>query len=131
MYAALTDGFHASGTLPGTLQLDRRAPELLKKYDHQESNKQYLLMAAAYAVTEVNAAGGRIVTAPTCGACGVLPAVLEYGEVVFGYPHTQIIKAIAIAGLMGMIIKTNASISGAEAGCQAEVGSACSMSAAA
>ena len=72
-----------------------------------------------------------MVTAPTCGACGVLPAVLYYEKTLFGCTDEEIIKALAVAGLIGQVIKTNASVSGAEAGCQAEVGSACSMAAAA
>ena len=90
-----------------------------------------LVCAYAFAASEENAGGGRIVTAPTCGACGVLPAVLLYEKEKFGYTDGQIIRALASAGLIGNLIKTNASISGAECGCQAEIGSACCMAAAA
>jgi len=87
--------------------------------------------AYAFAVSEENAAGGIIVTAPTCGSCGILPAVLLYMQEKKGFSDDDIIRALATAGIIGNIIKTNASISGAECGCQAEVGSACSMAAAA
>ncbi|MBQ2455606.1 MAG: L-serine ammonia-lyase, iron-sulfur-dependent, subunit alpha, partial [Firmicutes bacterium] len=87
--------------------------------------------AYAYAVSEQNADNGTIVTAPTCGACGVLPAVLYYFEEKRGLTELQIAKALGVAGLFGELAKRNASVSGAECGCQAEVGVACSMAAAA
>ena len=82
-------------------------------------------------MSEENAGGGRIVTAPTCGACGVLPAVLIYHAEKHGYSDEEIVAALAAAGIVGNLIKTNASISGAECGCQAEIGTACSMASAA
>ncbi|MBQ5725134.1 MAG: L-serine ammonia-lyase, iron-sulfur-dependent, subunit alpha, partial [Clostridia bacterium] len=85
----------------------------------------------AFAVSEQNADCGRIVTAPTCGSCGVLPAVLIYMQEKNGFTDHDILRALAVAGLVGDLVATNASISGAECGCQAEVGTACSMAAAA
>ena len=89
------------------------------------------IAAYAYAVAEQNADNGTIVTAPTCGACGVVPSVLKYMQEQKGFSDEHILRALATGGLIGNIIKTNASISGAECGCQAEIGSACSMAAAA
>ena len=85
----------------------------------------------AYAVSEENAAENLVVTAPTCGSCGVLPSILYYMQEDRGFPEEEILDALAVAGLVGNVIRTNASISGAECGCQAEIGSACSMAAAA
>ena len=87
-----------------------------------------LLAAYAYAVSEENADENIVVTAPTCGSCGVLPSVLYYMHVDRGFPEEEILDALAVAGLVGNVIRTNASISGAECGCQAEIGSACSWS---
>ena len=89
-----------------------------------------MICAYAFAVAEQNAAGGRVVTAPTCGSCGVIPAVMYYMKKQRKYSDEKIVRALAAAGLIGNLIKTNASISGAECGCQAEIGSACSMAAA-
>lgn len=102
--------------------LDEETPEI---------RRNRILSGYAYAVTEENASGGEIVTAPTCGACGVLPAVLYYLKEEKEYKDEKIIEGLAVAGLIGNLVKTNASISGAECGCQAEVGTACSMAAAA
>ena len=90
-----------------------------------------VIAAYAYAVSEENADEHIVVTAPTCGSCGVLPAVLYYMHADRGFPEEEILDALAVAGLIGNVIRTNASISGAECGCQAEIGSACSMTAAA
>ena len=90
-----------------------------------------LLSSYAFATNEENACGGVIVTAPTCGASGVLPAVLYYMKEIYNFDDEKIVKALAVAGVIGNVVKTNASISGAECGCQAEVGTACSMAAAA
>ena len=90
-----------------------------------------LVFAYALAVSEENASGGKIVTAPTCGACGVVPAVLYHLQKSRDFSDARILRALATAGLVGNIVKHNASISGAEAGCQAEVGVACSMASAA
>ncbi|MBR0076096.1 MAG: L-serine ammonia-lyase, iron-sulfur-dependent, subunit alpha, partial [Synergistaceae bacterium] len=85
--------------------------------------------AYAYAVSEENADENIVVTAPTCGSCGVLPSVMYYMERDRGFPEDEILDALAVAGIIGNVIRTNASISGAECGCQAEIGSACSMTA--
>ena len=90
-----------------------------------------MISAFAYAVAEQNADNGRIVTAPTCGACGVLPAALRYAQVTRGFSDEEICRGLATAGVIGSLTKRNASISGAECGCQAEIGTACSMAAAA
>jgi L-serine dehydratase len=131
MKTSIDNGVVAQGKLPGTLGLSRRAFDLFNRYQPGKTDNECLLMAYAYAVSETNASGGVIVTAPTCGASGIVPAVIAYGKKIYQHSHEQNIKALAIAGLIGTIIKTNGSISGAEAGCQAEVGSACSMAAAA
>lgn len=133
MQAALRRGLDAEGTLPGILQLRRQAPRLYRKArlsgDH--FRRTGFLAAYAHAVTEENASGGRIVTAPTCGACGVVPATLRYLAEILDCNAKEVLRALATAGLIGNLVKTNASISGAEVGCQGEVGTACSMAAAA
>ena len=134
MKNAVADGVRATGTLPGGLNVERRAHVLYgQKIDGEGADTMVhrLVCAYAFAVGEQNASGGTIVTAPTCGACGVLPAVLVYLQQRKGYIDEQIVCALATAGIVGNVIKTNASISGAECGCQAEIGSACSMAAAA
>lgn len=134
MKNAVREGLNAKGVLPGGLGVERRAHVLYFKEIPGESVdtlKDRFVCAYAFAVSEQNASGGTIVTAPTCGACGVLPAVLYYLQTRRSYTDAQIIDALAAAGVVGNLIKTNASISGAECGCQAEIGSACSMAAAA
>ena len=96
-----------------------------------ETRQNRLVCAYAFAVSEQNASGETIVTAPTCGAAGVLPAVLYYHQQKNGFSDERIFHALMIAGIIGDLIKTNASISGAECGCQAEIGSACAMASAA
>ncbi len=134
MKSAVGRGVAKTGILPGGLEVERRAKVL---YDGAiagegaEVRENRLVCAYAFAVSEENASGGTIVTAPTCGACGVLPAVLTYSQEKKGYTDGQIVEALATAGLIGNLIKTNASISGAECGCQAEIGSACCMATAA
>ncbi len=98
--------------------------------ESKETRENRKVCAYAFAVSEENAGGGTIVTAPTCGACGVLPAVLLYKQEQMGFSDRDVLKGLAAAGVIGNVIKTNASISGAECGCQAEIGSACSMAAA-
>lgn len=130
MKAAVRRGISKSGTLPGGLRVQRRAKILYDgalENEGAEFTENRLVCAYAFAVSEENADGGTIVTAPTCGACGVLPAVLVYFQEKKGYSDEQIVNALATAGLIGNLIKTNASISGAECGCQAEIGSACCM----
>lgn len=134
MKAAVARGVRSEGILPGGLEVERRAKILFNGETPEEAaevRENRLVCAYAFAVSEENAAGGTIVTAPTCGACGVLPAVLCYMQERKGYSDGEIINALATAGLVGNLIKTNASISGAECGCQAEIGSACCMATAA
>lgn len=134
MKNAVKSGLNAKGVLPGGLGVERRAHVLYFKEipnEGADTLEDRLVCAYAFAVSEQNASGGTIVTAPTCGACGVLPAVLYYLQEQKGYTDSQIIDALAAAGIVGNLIKTNASISGAECGCQAEIGSACSMASAA
>ena len=134
MKAAVARGVQKTGILPGGLDVERRAKILYDgamNNEGAEARENRLVCAYAFAVSEENASGGTIVTAPTCGACGVLPAVLKYSQERRGYSDEDIVNALATAGLIGNLIKTNASISGAECGCQAEIGSACSMASAA
>ena len=134
MKAAVERGVRQAGILPGGLDVERRAKVLfdgVMENEGAEFTENRLVCAYAFAVSEENAAGGTIVTAPTCGACGVLPAVLKYSQEKKGYTDEEIVRALATAGLIGNLIKTNASISGAECGCQAEIGSACCMATAA
>ena len=128
MQESIARGLLNDDLLKGSLKLHRKA-KLLYNPDHTPERN---MSAYAYAVNEENAsASGLVVTAPTCGACGTLPAVLRYAQEKLGVSEHDIIQALKIAGIFGTLIKTNASISGAEAGCQAEVGSATSMAAAA
>ena len=134
MKNSIHEGLSTVGTLPGGLGTKRKARILFEKNHIDESaqtRENRLVSAYAFAVSEQNAGGGRIVTAPTCGSCGVLPSVLKYMQDSRGFTDRQIFNALATAALIGNIIRTNASISGAECGCQAEIGSACSMAAAA
>ena len=134
MQQAIHEGLTASGTLPGGLGVERKAQYLYNQrhIDEREVTKENRIVCAyAYAVSEQNADNGTIVTAPTCGACAVLPSVLQYMQKKHGFTDKQILNALAVAGLIGTIVKTNASVSGAECGCQAEIGTACSMAAAA
>lgn len=134
MQEAVKRGVKERGILPGGLEVERRAKILydgIVENEGAEIRENRLVCAYAFAVGEENAAGGTIVTAPTCGACGVLPAVLKYSQERKNYSDDEIINALATAGLIGNLIKTNASISGAECGCQAEIGSACCMATAA
>ena len=134
MKQAIEDGLAATGTLPGGLNVQRKAKFLLEQ-EPEEKHPGLLefqrIAAYAYAVAEQNADNGTIVTAPTCGACGVLPAVLKYVQETRGFTDEQICRGLATAGIIGNLTKRNASISGAECGCQAEIGTACSMAAAA
>ena len=134
MRAAAQKGVQKTGTLPGGLGVQRRANALFSgEYAHEDAatHENRLVCAYAFAVSEQNADNGMIVTAPTCGACGVVPAVLLYMQEKFAYTDEEILRALAVGGLVGNIVKQNASISGAECGCQAEIGTACSMAAAA
>lgn len=129
MKDAINIGLHTEGVLPGDLEVKRKARSLLYNQNLKSSNELRLVSAYAYAVSEVNASSGTVVTAPTCGASGVLPSVLYYLRDIYKFSDLKIIDALATAGIIGNVIKQNASISGAEAGCQAEVGTACSMAA--
>lgn len=134
MKESVKRGIKTEGILPGGLEVQRKAKKLFNTRHIDESaqtKENRLVCAYAFAVSEENAAAGTIVTAPTCGSAGVLPAVLYYEQELRGYTDDEIVKALATAGVVGNVIKTNASISGAECGCQAEIGSACSMAAAA
>ncbi len=134
MKQAIADGLAATGVLPGGLKVQRKANYLYNQQvkDDSHSLLEFQTIAAyAYAVAEQNADNGTVVTAPTCGACGVLPAVLKYAQDTKGFSDMDIAKALAAAGIIGSLTKRNASISGAECGCQAEIGTACSMAAAA
>ena len=134
MKAAIDRGIHTAGILPGGLKLQRKAKTM---YENIVPNERPQLMelrmicSFAYAVAEENADNGIIVTAPTCGSAGVLPAVLYYMQLTHDLSDEKILEALAVAGLFGALVKRNASVSGAECGCQAEFGTACSMAAAA
>ena len=134
MKNAIKQGLKASGVLPGGLNTERRAKILYQQRHIDETpqtKENRLVCAYAFAVSEQNAAGEIIVTAPTCGSCGIVPAVLRYEQETHSFTNDDIIDALCTAGIIGNIVKTNASISGAECGCQAECGTACSMAAAA
>lgn len=134
MKNAVLRGIQAEGILHGGIGLERKSHQLyteVRPNEAEEARCNRLVCAYAYAVSEENAAGGLIVTAPTCGSCGVLPAVLKYLQDKHGFTDTEILHALATGSIIGNLIKTNASISGAECGCQAEIGTACAMAAAA
>ena len=132
MNEAIQRGLANDGVLPGPLKLKRRAKEM---YENAMSQHDPLLLtnkmfAYALAVGEENANGGVIVTAPTCGSSGVIPGMLKAMEEAYHLSEEQVLRGLAIGGLIGNLIKHNATISGAEGGCQAEIGSACSMASA-
>lgn len=132
MKKSVYDGLTTTGVLPGGLNTQRRAQLLFNQRHIDESaqtKENRMVCSYAFAVSEQNASGGIIVTAPTCGACGVVPSVLKYMQDTRGFTDDQIVRALATGGIIGNLIKTNASISGAECGCQAEIGSACCMAA--
>ena len=134
MKNAVNEGLSTRGVLDGGLGVERKAQYLYNQSHIDESEitrENRLVCAYAFAVSEQNAGGGVIVTAPTCGACAVLPSVLKYMQDKKGFSDDEICRALAVGGLVGNLVKTNASISGAECGCQAEIGTACSMAAAA
>ena len=133
MKDAVERGIEAEGVLPGGLGVRRKA---VSYYVHAAGynsslKSRGLVYAYAWAVSEENAAGGRIVTAPTCGSCGIVPAVLYHLHTSKNFSEKRILRALATAGLFGNVVKHNASVSGAEVGCQGEVGVACAMAAAA
>ena len=134
MKRSVEEGLMTEGMLPGGLKVERKAKML---FEHPAPNEVpqvrecRIVSAYAFAVSEQNADCGTIVTAPTCGACGVLPASLVYVQQQRHLSDEQVLRGLAVAGLIGNLIKRNASISGAECGCQAEIGTACAMAAAA
>lgn len=133
MRDAVERGLDAEGVLPGPLNLRRKAYQYHVKATGFKDNLRTrgLVFAYALAVSEENASGGKIVTAPTCGSCGVVPAVLYHLWKSRDFSENRILRALATAALFGNVVKTNASISGAEVGCQGEVGVACAMASAA
>ncbi len=130
MLATIEKGIHTKGILPGKLQLKRVGADLYQKA-LQETNplkkEKMTLMAYAYAASEENASGGMTVTAPTMGASGVMPSLVRYYRLDRHFSEEKIIQGLKIAGIIGNLFKTNATISGAQGGCQAEIGVACSM----
>lgn len=133
MKASVERGLEHEEVLPGGLNLRRKAVSYYTRAEGYQASMRSrgLIFAYALAVSEENASGGEIVTAPTCGSCGVLPGVLYHLWKSRNIPETRLLRALATAGLFGNIVKTNASISGADVGCQGEVGVACAMAAAA
>ena len=134
MKESIERGLNTDGVLPGGLNVMRKARILNEKRCYNETSDittNRIIASYAFAVSEENASENVVVTAPTCGSCGVIPSIMYYMQSERGFPEEEIIDALAVAGLIGNIIRTNASISGAECGCQAEIGSACSMAAAA
>ena len=133
MKESIRNGLDNEGLLPGTLNLQRKAASYKTKSVNSSSILKDIGSVSAYAlaVAEENAGGGKMVTAPTCGSSGVVPAVLYFLQEQYNFPEQRIIRALATAGLMGSLVKENASISGAEVGCQGEIGTSCAMAAAA
>ena len=133
MQEAVERGIEAEGALPGHLHIRRKAMSYhVRAFGQGDTFKtRGLVFAFALAVSEENACGGTIVTAPTCGSCGIMPSVLYHMKKRYNFSDNRIIKALATAGLIGSVVKHNASVSGAEVGCQGEVGVACAMAAAA
>ena len=133
MFQCVETGLKTEGTIHGKLQLKRVAKSIYQQAQNtrREADRERLFISSyAYAVSEENADGGEIVTAPTCGASGIVPAVLYYCYKQLHIEKKDLIKALAVGGLFGNVVKANATISGADGGCQAEVGTACSMAAA-
>lgn len=130
MKQSVIDGLNTTEVIPGKLNLERKAHYFYKQYlANKELNT--LLYSYALAASEQNASGNVIVTAPTCGSAGVLPGVFFAMQDFYGYSDEMILEALAVAGLVGVLVKRNGSVSGAEVGCQGEVGVACAMAAAA
>jgi L-serine dehydratase len=133
MKESIQNGLNNEGLLPGTLNLQRKAASYQTKSINSSSILKEIGSVSAYAlaVSEENAGGGKMVTAPTCGSAGVVPAVLYFLQEQYDCSEQRIIRALATAGLIGNLVKENASISGAEVGCQGEIGTSCAMAAAA
>ena len=133
MKETIQEGLQTEGLLPGPLRVERKAKKLfdfIPEHDHPQIRECRLISAYAFAVSEQNADCGTVVTAPTCGSCGVLPAVFQYVQNQRQLDDEKMVSGLEVAGLIGNLIKKNASVSGAQCGCQAEVGAACSMAAA-
>lgn len=130
MASCIKKGIMTEGVLPGRLKLSRKAPQFYQKFLNTKRFNE-LVYAYSQAVSEENASGGVIVTAPTCGSAGVLPSVLFTEQQINNKSNKELIDALMVAGLIGNLVRTNASISGAEVGCQGEIGVACSMASAA
>lgn len=132
MMTSVENGLNKSGVLPGKLKVQRKAGEMYRHFDFGETpemREKRLICAYAFAVSEENASGEQIVTAPTCGSSGVLPSLVKH-RLNQGAERQKVIEGLLVAGLFGLLVKTNASISGAECGCQAEIGTASAMGAA-
>lgn len=132
MDESVTRGLNTDGVLPGTLKVKRKAKEIYEKSQHEMNpflKEQLFIMAHSYAASEENASGGVVSTAPTCGSAGVIPGVISFLR-LNNVSDDKIIESLLVAGLIGKIVKTNASVSGAVAGCQAEIGTASAMGAA-
>ncbi|ADU61654.1 MAG: L-serine ammonia-lyase, iron-sulfur-dependent, subunit alpha [Pseudodesulfovibrio sp.] len=129
MLDSMERGLECTGVLPGTLRYPRKANTFFKKARTQSGHLRSVgkLFAYALAVSEENASGGRVVTAPTCGSAGLIPAVLRSLQEDYALEEQEILRALAVGGLIGNLVKENASISGAEVGCQGEIGTACAM----
>lgn len=133
MISSVKTGLSKTGTLPGVLKLDRVAYALYESariQDREADRDALLVQSYAYAASEQNASGGMVVTAPTMGSCGVLPSLVYHYAIDLKVPRKTILKGLKVAGLIGNLVQENATISGAKAGCQAEVGAACAMGAA-
>ena len=133
MKRTIQEGLETEGVLPGPLKVERKAKKLFDfrlEHDHPQVRECRLISAYAFATSEQNADCGTVVTAPTCGSCGVVPAVFRYVQDQRLLTDEQMISGLEVAGLIGNLIKHNASVSGAQCGCQAEIGAACSMAAA-
>jgi L-serine dehydratase len=131
MLATMERGLNAEGVLPGGLGMPRKAWSFYRKATMAGPSSQRLGLISAYAlaVNEENASGGQVVTAPTCGSSGTLPAAFRYVQETYHCPEDSVLHALATAGFIGNLVKHNASISGAQVGCQGEVGTACAMAA--
>ncbi|QVK17693.1 L-serine ammonia-lyase [Mycoplasmatota bacterium] len=127
MKTSVEEGLKEEGILPGSLKFRRRAKMFYDRYI-ADNDFTTLMFACSEAVSEQNASGNKVVTAPTCGASGAVPGLMYSLQSFYGYSDEEIVKALATGGIIGNLIKENGSISGAEAGCQAEIGTACAMS---
>ena len=133
MFSSVESGLKKQGVIQGKLKLKRVAKSMYQQAQNtrREADRERLFLTSyAYAVSEENADGGQIVTAPTCGASGIMPAILYYCYKQLNVEKKDLIKALAVGGIFGNVVKTNATVSGADGGCQAEVGTACAMAAA-